>query len=154
MTHRMLRKTANPREEFKRIRIAVETAVRKCYDIAIVLLKKDCLSHGQFEDVFNPQLEEIMTCAFKLASTLKEDVVTKNFVSYYPLEGDRFNEQTMVVEDEEAGLEEFVGCTTRLGMEYTCKPARENTAKLTKSFVKAQVVATSAVKEMVPDSEQ
>lgn len=123
--------------------------MRRSYAAAMVLLKRDCPSLRHFHQVFSPDVEEIMRRTFKFASMLKEEVVTKNFASVYPIPGDEFNNGVMLTEEGEAAPNDRVGCTTRLGLSYAFKPARENAAKQTKNFVQAQVVTASALKELV-----
>lgn len=141
-------------EHAKLIRQHVKTTVGDCYQVAIILLKQDCLSHQQFAGKFGPQLQEVVECAVKLAISIKEEIVTKNFVSSFPRSCDPFDNDTMEAEEGEGTSEDIVGCTIRLGMQYTYRPSKESTAVARKVFAKAQVVTEGSLREMGTPSDE
>lgn len=114
-----------------------------------MLLKRDCLAYEAFEESFEPQVRDVIESALNLAISIKEGVMTKNFVSHYPERRDAFDGATMEAEEGEGSSKDTVGCTTRLGMHFTYKPSRGNSAVAIKVFVKAQVVTSKALRDMV-----
>lgn len=126
----------------------VGTTVDDCYQVAVVLLKLDCQSSPEFGEKFGPQLQEVMECTIKLAVSMKEEIVTKNFGSYFPKSRDPFDKDTMDVEEGEGTSKDNVGCTTRLGIHYTYKPSKESKAVARKVFAKAQVVTERSLRDM------
>lgn len=95
-----------------------------------------------------------MECAIKLAIAIKEEIMTKNFVSFFPKPCDPFDNDTMEAEEGEGSSKDTVGCTIRLGVHYTYKPSRGSTAVARKVFAKAQVVTEQSLREMGTPSDE
>lgn len=152
LTHRTIRLKGGEAANRERVERFAAGTVNMCFAAALVLLKRECLRYQSFVDSFQPQVVEVMQYAVKLATAIREEVVTKNFVSYFPMRREPFDKATMEADEGEGSPNDTVACTTRLGLHFTYKPTKESTTVAKKVFMKAQVVTARALKEMATPS--
>lgn len=105
-------------------------------------MKSHCPDDQAFEDAFKTQLHAIMDEAFGLSTIIQERRVTANYEPYMPPSGTPFQPESMVVETRDKTFpDDYVVCTTGLGLLYWKKEGRVRTSEpsLKHVFKEAQV---------------
>lgn len=98
------------------------------------------------------RLTLIMDGAWRLATMIREDCITKNFSVYQPRYEDDFDLARMSVDDPiDIARAKSVVCTIRLGMVYSSKPGRERGPTTTNiMFQSAQVLSNGTLDDVAP----
>lgn len=117
-------------------------------------MKNRCPDDESFGNAFGIQTKEIIEEAFKLLTTIREKVVTRNYEPYILANGRTFRPEGMTLDKQDRAYKhDHVVCTTGLGMVYSRKNGREVTSEQPRMtlFTKPQVLTEGNLTDMIAD---
>lgn len=151
MTHRYLRTKLSPHELDERLDHFVQDSWSLCR-LATAVWSNEPSFGADWMDKALSRLTLIIDSAWKLATTVREECITKNFSIYRPQYKAPFDAARMSVDDAmDAKDAEHVVCTIRLGLTFSSKPGRDRGPTTPDVlFEAAQILANNTVEALRP----
>ncbi|KAG9009249.1 hypothetical protein FRB90_008493 [Tulasnella sp. 427] len=141
VTHQYLAEVSPKRETA--VQSYANEALGLCYTAAQLGMKSFCPNPESLTKAFQDQTKDIIDQAFQLLTIIRERSVTKNYEPQILANGRTFRPEKMSLGKQDTEYaEDFVVCTVGLGLAYSYKKGRENTAELSLQILRKPQVLT------------